>query len=282
MQIVERKHQPDLLTGIKRNRTVAPSLTTTSDDMIIVDADTGEPVMLYAHLSDDHTEMINDLSRRLRFQKAKWTDPKGNRKYLDRLSGIGTNNIIFGHTAPDHVKQNYACRLAEVHQYAPTLASAMTAIVPPMWSLFQTHLPEQAAAHDQIVRSQIHHDWLLHDTPFTSGICNHTSVLPYHCDAGNLTDAWSMMLSVRKNVGGGHLHIPEYDTVLEIADRSVTIFNGQKHLHGVTPFVRLRKDAYRFTLVVYTKQAMRRCGCAKDESRRAALSATSVTERSHT
>lgn len=278
MRQIERHKQPDALSGIKRNRTVAPTVRpTTDDDTIIVDAETQTPVLLYTSLAD-HDDIIGDLSRRLRFQKAKWTDPKGNRKYLDRLSGIGTNNIIFGHTAPDHVKQNYACRLSEVHHYAPSLANAMTSIVAPMWRLFQQHLPAQAAHHDSVVRSSIHTDWLLHDTPFTSGICNHTSVLPYHCDAGNLTDTWSMMLSVRNNVGGGHLHIPEYDTVLPIADRSVTIFNGQQHLHGVTPFVRLRKDAYRFTLVIYTKQAMRRCGCAKDESKRAARAATQVTE----
>jgi hypothetical protein len=243
-----------------------------------VDADTQKPVLLSSKLSD-HEDVVSDLSRRLRFQKAKWTDPEGDRKYLDRLSGIGTNNIIFGHTAPDHVKQNYACRLAEVHYDTPTLADAMTSIVAPMWRLFQTYLPDESAHHDYIVRSNIHPDWLLRDTPFTSGICNHTSVLPYHRDAGNLIDTWSMMLSIRKNVGGGHLHIPEYGVVLPISDRSVTIFNGQKYLHGVTPFVRLRKDAYRFTLVIYTKQAMRRCGCASDESRRAAMSATAVTER---
>jgi len=277
MLTVERHHQPEALTQIKRNRTVAPNLTPDTDQQItVIDAQTKQPVLLYTALSD-HDDLINDLSRRLRFQKAKWTDPEGNRKYLDRLSGIGTNNIIFGHTAPDHVKQNYACRLAEVHHYAPSLARAMTSIVAPMWQLFQKHLPDQAAHHDSLVRSSINSDWLLHDTPFTSGICNHTSVLPYHCDAGNLTDAWSMMLSIRKNVGGGHLHIPEYNTTLPIADRSVTIFNGQQHLHGVTPFVRLRKDAYRFTLVIYTKQAMRRRGCANDESKRAALAATAVT-----
>lgn len=278
MLTVERQHQPDALTQIKRNRTVAPNLIPDTDEQItVIDAETKQPVLLYTALTE-HDDLINDLSRRLRFQKAKWTDPEGNRKYLDRLSGIGTNNIIFGHTAPDHVKQNYACRLAEVHHYAPSLANAMTSIVAPMWQLFQKHLPDQAAHHDSLVRSSINRDWLLHDTPFTSGICNHTSVLPYHCDAGNLNETWSMMLSIRRNVGGGHLHIPEYDTILPIADRSVTIFNGQQHLHGVTPFVRLRKDAHRFTLVIYTKQAMRRCGCAKDESKRAALAATAVTE----
>ena len=278
MLIVEQKKQTDALAHIKRNRTVAPSLTPDTDEQItVIDADTQKPVLLYTSLTD-HDDIINDLSRRLRFQKAKWTDPEGNRKYLDRLSGIGTNNIIFGHTAPDHVKQNYACRLSEVHHYAPSLANSMTSIIAPMWQLFQQHLPEQAAHHDSLVQNSIHSDWLLRDTPFTSGICNHTSVLPYHCDAGNLNDTWSMMLSIRKNVGGGHLHIPEYNTLLPIADRSVTIFNGQQHLHGVTPFVRLRKDAYRFTLVIYTKQAMRRCGCAKDESRCAAQAATTVTE----
>jgi hypothetical protein len=279
MKIVERQHRPDLLDGLKRNRTIATAQNPEADDMIIVDADTKKPIVLYTHLGDEHDDIITDLSRRLRLQKAKWTDPKGARRHFsDRLSGISSNTVTFGHTAPDHVKQNYACRLSEVHHYAPTLGDAMTSIIPPMWQLFQKYLPDQAAAHEKIVRDSIHTDWLLHDTPFTSGICNHTSVLPYHCDAGNLSDAWSMMLSVRKNIGGGHLHIPEYDTSLEIADRSVTIFNGQQHLHGVTPFVRLRKDAYRFTLVIYTKQAIRRCGCAKDESRRAAQAATDVTD----
>jgi hypothetical protein len=54
----------------------------------------------------------------------------------------------------------------------------------------------------------------------------------------------------------------------------MTIFEGQRFWHAVTPLVYRKPDAYRFTLVWYVKERIRHCGCRADEPRRASLEAT--------
>ena len=47
------------------------------------------------------------------------------------------------------------------------------------------------------------------------------------------------MLGIKKWITGGHLVIPEYDVALEISDGSMCLFDGQAHIHGVTPIKKL-------------------------------------------
>ena len=67
------------------------------------------------------------------------------------------------------------------------------------------------------------------------------------------------MVAFKSNTKGGYLSIPEYDIGLEIANNSILLFNGQKILHGVTPFKLLSKNAYRYSIVYYTLQQMWKC-----------------------
>jgi hypothetical protein len=278
MLIVKKEYDLNNLQGITRNKTVPDHRDGTDQDLIIIDSVTKEPVVLQITLNQLKPDM-RELARQLRFLKINWSDPHGKLTKSERLSGIGSNNVTFGHTAPNAMYKRHAARIAPIHLESPTTANLLTSLVKPAWEQFQLHLPEVAQKHQQSTSNAIHNDWLLEQTPFTSGICNHTSVLPYHKDAGNLSGAWSMMLCSRKDVDGGGLHIPEYDVTLAIPDCSLTIFCGQKLLHGVTPLVYKKKGAYRFTIVYYTKQALSNCGAAADETLRAQKRATAITER---
>ena len=73
------------------------------------------------------------------------------------------------------------------------------------------------------------------------------------------------MIAFKKDMGGGYLSIPEYDIGLEIADSSVTLFDGQKILHGVTPLKFLTPEAYRYTLVYYSMENMWKCMSPQEE-----------------
>ena len=55
------------------------------------------------------------------------------------------------------------------------------------------------------------------------------------------------------------------DLKLEIADGSLSIFDGQSILHGVSPFVKTSADAYRYTVVYYTLEQMWKCETITDE-----------------
>jgi hypothetical protein len=193
-----------------------------------------------------------------------------------RLSGITSSAQYFGTVPPKPTHKRYACRDARLYELQPEVRPLVEAISGWAWQAFQRWMPEHAASHEQLVREHIHPDWLIAGTPFTSGIINDRSALAYHRDSGNLAGSWSMMVCLREWMAGGHLHLPEYDLTLDIADRSLTVFNGQRWWHGVTPMVYRRKDAYRYTLVWYVKDMIRHCACREQETARASVQATKI------
>ena len=94
---------------------------------------------------------------------------------------------------------------------------------------------------------------------FTSGIVNKNNQLNYHYDSGNFRGVYSNMLVFKGDVSGGHLVIPEINISLEVADNSITIFDGQDLLHGVSPIKYLHKESYRYSIVYYSLERMWQC-----------------------
>lgn len=185
-----------------------------------------------------------------------------------RLSGIGSRNRVFGTVEPNKLRRRPACAPSRLDTEQPQLIKALGELAAAGCYEWQTIDGISLNRHIDIVANQIHKDWLIGDTAFTSGVINFTAGLPYHKDSGNLLGSWSLMLSLRSNVKGGNLHLPEYGVTLGIFDRSITIFNGQAIWHGVTPLHISKRNAHRFTIVYYAKTKVAQCGCRKDELRR--------------
>lgn len=240
-------------------------------DSLIINVD-GQPTMGQFLDWDYDADEIATLRRYLRYGIEYQTSGT----HSPRLSGISAANQYFGTVPPQPLRRRYACRTARLYEQTPQFKPLIESITRQVVKPFFDHFPDRAAEHDRLVRDQINSDWLIADTPFTSGIINNTAALPYHKDSGNLAGTWSIMLSLRTGVDGGCLNIPEYGTTLAIPDRSLTIFNGQEAWHAVTPFYYRAKDAYRFTLVWYVKEQVRHCACMKDEPKRAAIAATNA------
>ncbi len=84
----------------------------------------------------------------------------------------------------------------------------------------------------------------------------------------------------RHRVEGGLLHLADYDTYLDIAHGSITIFDGQSVVHGVTPLTKVGPGGYRYTTVAYAKRDMKLCAPnPADEARRAAIETTKADDR---
>lgn len=185
-----------------------------------------------------------------------------------RLSGIESRNRVFGTVEPNKLRRRVACSAARLDKENPRLLAALTELANQGIEQWCEIDDATFTAHKNLVETKIHPDWLLGETGFTSGVINFTAALPYHKDSGNIPGSWSMMLALRSNVEGGHLHLPEYDVTLGIFDRSITFFNGQAVWHGVTPFHLNKKTAHRFTIVFYAKNKIAQCGCKADELKR--------------
>ena len=252
-------------------RLQAPLLDGNDEDLIVYDNNV--PVIYQsANWGGDHDALV-ELARVLRFG-IKYQNPRA----AARLSGIKASNEYFGTVPPQPARKRYACREARLYAKLPQLKVLVDKLSVQMWNIFQEHFPEASAQHEQLVSEAIHSDWRIAGTPFTSGIINDKSALPYHKDSGNLVGTWSMMLCLRNGTAGGGLHIPEYGVNLGIPDHSLTIFEGQRLWHGVNPLIYRNNDPYRFTLVWYVKEQVRKCLCLKDEPDRAANAATIVHE----
>lgn len=225
----------------------------------------------------DETEW---LARRMRLTM-QWTEPSRGSGIAtkQRLSGIVYAANTFGFTAPVPLRRRYAAKLSNFDGDYPDISQLLAGLSGALWSRFTDLAPAEAEQHNAIVEARVHPDWWLGKTPFTSGIMNKSAALPYHVDRGNIKGTWSMMLSLRQDVGGGFLHVPELGLVLSIPHRSVTFFDGQHFCHGVTPLERRSKNAYRYTLVWYTKVGFVRCGSAEEEGARAQRYATDIALR---
>ena len=238
-------------------------------DAMIIDEASGEVVAVQV-VSDE--SLANEVARKLR-HLSYWNDPLG--KSSVRLSGISSLHHTFGFTAPAPLRRRWGCSVARFDSEYPDIVELLYEFTKSAERKMRQYAPDAYAHSAEAVMSVIPQAWRIAGTPWTSGIINNTAALPYHRDSGNIKGSWSAMLGARHDMDGGVLHMVDYDCYLSIPHGSISIFDGQSVLHGVTPMKPLSGNAYRYTVVVYSKSGMKSC-CPdpKDEPARAAANAT--------
>lgn len=245
------------------------------DDVLLRDSGTGKFVGAHRRLVGDDSAVLAD---RLRLWGRGYRDwfGKNPTKHSFRLSGINNQHRTFGFAAPSPLRQNYGSRISRFNLEEPAAGLLLDRLAVRCWEQFVDLLPAAAGHHREITEA-IHPGWLMGGglSGWTSGIINRTAALPYHRDSGNLPDSWSAMVVLRDQIDGGHLDIPELGAVLRCDDLSLTLFNGQSYLHGVTPFTSRSNAGYRFSFVFYTKSGFANAAApGVDEIRRAQRRAT--------
>lgn len=175
-----------------------------------------------------------------------------------RPDGSPSTAKTVGWQDESRIRQRDVCTFSKIHRETPEAGAAVLSYGVHACQWYQSLDPEKYAHHQELTR-HILPRYHLRDTPFTSAIVNKDNVLPYHFDRGNVAGSWSLMLGYKHNVDGGHLVIPELDLALEVEDGSISCFDGQIALHGVTPFRRTGRVSWRYTIVYYAKAGMWRC-----------------------
>lgn len=197
-----------------------------------------------------------------------------------RLSGISVVHRTFGFAPPVPLRRRHACTRCRFDFDYPIVAETLEQMCEHMDQVFREYAPGVYDLSAANVKALIPEGWRLGSTPWTSGIINHTAALPYHRDSGNIPGSWSAMMTARHAVGGGLLHLVDYDVWLACPNGATAIFDGQSVLHGVSPLESQRTDGYRFTLVTYARTGMKVCAPdPADEARRAQLAATVSQDR---
>lgn len=212
----------------------------------------GEPKIVYiSRMSSDHINRAREAVQRVKCQTST------------RTSGLVTTSRIFGY-APRNVLRGHACRATSMATEQPAEHSAICKAGQEVDSYYRRFFPE-IHEHHREVATRVREQWMMPGSVFTSGIVNYNNPLQYHFDSGNFSQVCSAMIGFRHETKGGHLACPELGIAFEIGDRSLTLFDGQKILHGVTPIRRMSPDAFRFTVVYYSLKQMWNCETVQGE-----------------
>lgn len=247
------------------------------NDTIIHDADTGRVAAVYAVGARDLAARWARACRTLRWDAPITDDTSANEA---RLSGLVVSHRVFGTSKPQALRRRHGCGRSHLDADRPDIEALSREFVTLAAAAWKHAAPLECIDATALVREAIRPRWLIADTPFTSGIINNTAALPYHRDAGNVPGSWSAMLGCRRGVEGGWLHLVDYDVYVPVDDGSITLFDGQSVLHGVTPMRVTGGNAYRYTMVAYAVAAIGSCvDTPEEELRRAQQRSTAADDR---
>lgn len=181
-----------------------------------------------------------------------------------RTNGLKTHSALLGYKPRNKFKNNF-CSIAGMSYNHPLEHELFLKTSEQLANIYKKYFPETYSNHIAKLNEETKDgeslltEYIIENTPFTSGIVNKNNELKYHYDKGNLTEVLSAMIVIKKDIVGGYLCLPEYGVAFELANNSALFFDGQKILHGVTPIYKTTKDAYRYSAVFYTLKDMWQC-----------------------
>ena len=218
-------------------------------DVIIYCED--KPILLYKKLQTP-TERVRGAVQKIKYASGK------------RVRGLKSQSAVFGYKPRQENRADY-CSATAMAKNSPSEHYIISGFAKEIQTDYKEHFPETFEQHTETVKEKIKKEWVIKDSVFTSGIVNKNNQLNYHFDSGNFKGVYSNMIVFKGDVKGGHLVIPEIDVSIEVADNTVTIFDGQDLLHGVSPITYLHKHSYRYSIVYYSLQRMWQCMEVEEE-----------------
>lgn len=255
MKTIEiKRNKIDYKEYVKRSATETDYDTLINEDVLVTE--NGEPKILYMKLPADVSKYARQAVKNIKYSTST------------RTSGLKTTSRIFGYNPRNTIRKDY-CSTTSMAIEHPNEHAAICDFGEYLSSLYIKYFPKVYKLHSDITESKMQGEWVIKNTPFTSGIVNKNNPLKYHFDAGNIKDVLSNMVVFKRQVQGGFLSCPEFNIGFEVADNTVILFDGQNILHGVTPINKLTPSAYRYSIVYYTLQQIWNCLPIDEEMARA-------------
>ena len=178
-----------------------------------------------------------------------------------RTGGLKTNAAPFGSKPANPRKDNF-CSQAAMEAKFPESNTVFREFSKAMAQIYEEQFPKIFSKNKEILKHRdrsVIDEYIIGNTPYTSGIVNHNNALKYHHDWGNYPGMMSAMIVLKKNVVGGDLVLPEYDVTFKIKNNTIILFDGQKILHGVSHIYNPSKKGYRYSIVYYSMKDLWKC-----------------------
>ena len=249
--VVEKKEDFNHKNYIRRTAVESDYSTLINEDCTLMDAESGQLLGVYLVMPKHSMELLKSLLT-IKYDKNK------------RLAGLITRSRIFGYKPREKIRNDF-CTSTMLAKESPKEHKIICDFAKFISKIYKKNCPEIFNDHFEITKTKLLQEWTIEGTPFTSGIVNKNNALHYHFDSGNFKNVYSNMVAFKSNTKGGYLSLPQYDIGLEIANNSLLLFDGQKILHGVTPFKLLSENAYRLSIVYYSLQQMWNCQPLNEE-----------------
>ena len=183
-----------------------------------------------------------------------------------RTSGISTQSHTFG-WMPRRVIRHDFCHISAMAETKPILHKMLVDYGKEASALYEEYVPAVWKQHKETMENQIRKDFWISGL-YTSGIVNKDLTLGGHVDGGNVRKTWNTQMTLKKDIEGGYLVLPELRIALEVADLSMTIFEAQNICHGVTPIHKTSVDSSRYSIVWYSMRDLAKCFDFQDELER--------------
>lgn len=255
MQTVEARRvmDPDAASELVGSVVPAQEPTPLEPDTVVRDAETGDPLVGYFALRDPGP---------LRKAVLK-IDCSGG---VQRQKVYRSRSRTFGYAPRRPVTRREACSVTSLNVDQPDVGALLETYADQFSDMLK-QIDPAIVERDLATVGAVLPDWRMGKAKlWTSGVVNDTAQLPYHRDGFNF-GTWSAMPVVRRGTRGGYLHLPEYDLTLECADSTVSLFQGFRLVHGVTPITRVKAgEGYRISVVYYALRGMKNCREAAEEA----------------
>ena len=249
----------DKLVGTFPDQPRSPSFASPRrpGDVVRVETPEGETVAVVTKLPRELLEPLRTIVTGLKY---------GQGAARHRMSSAA---MTFGYAPPKAIAQQEGCRATVIGRDHPEAEAVLDRVADHLADEFELVLPQQAALDEHVVTGSVLNEWRIGSKAlWTSGVINQMNVLPYHRDRNNLA-MWSAMPTVRSAMGGGRLHLPEFDLTFPCGDGDVTWFYGRGLVHGNTPLERRKPGGYRYSIVYYALKGMVDCATYAEETARA-------------
>lgn len=220
--------------------------TTLIDEDCIFTKD-GKNVGLYLKVKSKNISLIRRAVLTTKFVKSS------------RTRGIPTQSSVFG-SLPRIARRNDFCRFSSQTKKEIANTNSVFTFMNDLIDIYKKHLPEQFERDLKIVNESVEDEYsIAKKSPFLTCNINVNHAIKYHRDTGNFKGNLSNVLILKENILGGELVFPEYGIAISQADSFLSIFDGQKEIHGVMPIIQTGQKPYRASIVYYSLEQMKHC-----------------------
>lgn len=191
-------------------------------------------------------ELMSDRVKKIKMQR-RCTLPDGtDYRMIQYSTSIGYRPI-------DRPKRQVTITLNATHNYDSSQLYIRTVrrLGDLCVEIIKDKYPDLYNIHISAIENKINEKYKLNKY-FTNSIANFNCNANIHRDGNNIKGALNFIIYIKENASGGHLFVPDYNTVIQAKNNYLLVYPAWKNMHGVTPIKIHKSGGYRNSIIFYS------------------------------